>query len=433
MTIQPLTFERFEEALGPFERTGTGLRGYCPLCDQQTLLIKIYGPNEWEPTCESCRADPRKIRDMARGVLAGPPEPEPLPPKNGARSEPRVRSKTEAPKEADQPPPRRSVEIYSAADLVQQDLPEPEEIVPGFIYEGFNLFAGKGKTGKSWYSLDLAIAIAAGGRAFGTIPVKQGDVLYLALEDTQRRMKKRLLRRLQEAEAPRELFIAHDWPRIGEGCLGGIRKWLDQHPAARLVIVDVLKKVKPKGQVSRGVYDDDFDFVGYLKEIADEYAVALLGVTHTRKAEAVDVFDEVNASSGLTGAADAIVVWRRARGEDTARLSITGRDVEEEKADETAIVLQWHKLLGSWTILGTAGEVDMSTERGRILNLLRNAPEPLSPHEIAGALEKNAVTTRRLIGMMLEDGEVWRAGRGKYRAPLDVPNEESEGFDEQPA
>ncbi|WP_261994644.1 helicase RepA family protein, partial [Streptomyces sp. ME109] len=41
-------------------------------------------------------------------------------------------------------------------------------------------------------SLGLALAVAAGGQAFDSVPVQGGPVLYLALEDTPRRLQTRM-------------------------------------------------------------------------------------------------------------------------------------------------------------------------------------------------------------------------------------------------
>lgn len=64
-------------------------------------------------------------------------------------------------------------------------------VVPGYIAEGLTVLAGRPKLGKSWLALDLAIAVATGGAALGSTKVGQGDVLYLALEDNERRLCRR--------------------------------------------------------------------------------------------------------------------------------------------------------------------------------------------------------------------------------------------------
>lgn len=65
-------------------------------------------------------------------------------------------------------------------------------VVPGVIVEGLTIFAGKPKFGKSWLLLHAAAAVARGGFTLGNIHCKEGDVLYCALEDNQRRLQGRM-------------------------------------------------------------------------------------------------------------------------------------------------------------------------------------------------------------------------------------------------
>lgn len=95
------------------------------------------------------------------------------------------------------------VHYESAADLLARDFPEPKWAVGGLLSEGATVFAGAPKVGKSFMALGLAIAIASGGRALSSIPVEQGDVLYLALEDGDKRMKKRLRAMLNGGAVPK--------------------------------------------------------------------------------------------------------------------------------------------------------------------------------------------------------------------------------------
>jgi RecA-family ATPase len=86
---------------------------------------------------------------------------------------------------------------------------------PGHSARGFSVLAGKSKLGKSWLALNLALAVASGGTAIGSIDVEQGEVLYLALEDTKRRLQGRLRKILAatEAEPPAGLTLATSGPR----------------------------------------------------------------------------------------------------------------------------------------------------------------------------------------------------------------------------
>src|SRR5712691_6266175 len=82
--------------------------------------------------------------------------------------------------------------ILNAVELMALELPEPRWAVTGLIPEGLNIFAGRPKSGKSWLMLGIAIAVASGGRALGQVAVAPGDVLYLAMEDSPRRLKERI-------------------------------------------------------------------------------------------------------------------------------------------------------------------------------------------------------------------------------------------------
>lgn len=49
--------------------------------------------------------------------------------------------------------------------------------VPGYIAEGLTLFAGKPKLGKSWFCMEIGLAIATGSVCLGDVKCEQGDVL----------------------------------------------------------------------------------------------------------------------------------------------------------------------------------------------------------------------------------------------------------------
>ena len=79
--------------------------------------------------------------------------------------------------------------------LDQQVFPPLTYAIPGVIPEGFTVVAGAPKVGKSWFILSLCLAVASGGRALGALTVDQRKVLYLALEDGDRRLQERIWQR----------------------------------------------------------------------------------------------------------------------------------------------------------------------------------------------------------------------------------------------
>jgi AAA domain len=64
--------------------------------------------------------------------------------------------------------PRRKLGRLSAADLLMKELPPVRYVVPSYLAEGLTILAGWPMLGKSWLSLDLAIAVASGGLALSS-------------------------------------------------------------------------------------------------------------------------------------------------------------------------------------------------------------------------------------------------------------------------
>ena len=62
----------------------------------------------------------------------------------------------------------------TADRLMATDLPEPKWAIPELLPEGLTVVAGKPKVGKSWLALGLAVAVAANGKALGTIDLSEG-------------------------------------------------------------------------------------------------------------------------------------------------------------------------------------------------------------------------------------------------------------------
>src|SRR5579863_5008953 len=321
--------------------------------------------------------------------------------------------------------------IFSLSDLLSWEMPPVRWAVPEILPEGLTLLAGKPKLGKSWLALSLALSIAAGGVALGKQPVAQGDVLYLALEENARRLQARARQLLASMmEVPNGLEFALDWPRLAEGGLSHLEKYLKTHPNTRLVVIDTWAKVAPKTDHRRCTqYEGDYEALTPLKRLADTYHVSILAVHHLRKTGASDVLDEITGSTGMTGAVDGTLILKRERGQMDATLFVTGRDVEREQE----LALRFEAESAQWMLLGNAEEVGQSRARKAILDLLRERPqqqEGMRPREIAGALEKNYHTTRSLLGKMVDAGEITRVGSRYVASPLGTnhaPRSETRG------
>lgn len=289
-------------------------------------------------------------------------------------------------------------------------------VVAGLIPDGLTILAGKPKLGKSWLMLDIAVAVAMGGFTLDQ-KCAQGDVLYAALEDNQRRLHSRMKRVCQFGEWPPRLTFWTAMARLEEGGLDQLRSWIESAQRPRLVIIDVFTKVRRQKAGGEGVYDADYMAATPLKELADQTGVGIVVIHHLRKMGADDdPLDAVSGSTGLTGAADTILVLdRRSEG---VTLYGRGRDIEEIES-----AVQFRGDTCRWSMLGDAREVRLSSERRQIIDALRAEAEPMSPAQIADVTGMLPGNVRRLLHSMARDGEVRKERRGKYALPdINPPN-----------
>ena len=301
--------------------------------------------------------------------------------------------------------------VWNAADLMATDFPPPKWAVPGVIAEGVNLLAGPPKVGKSWLSLGLGIAVAAGGRAFGRIDVDGGPVLYLALEDTPRRLQSRMGKILAGRSAPAGLTLATACPPLPQGGDEAIAAWLDRNRDARMVIVDVFAKMRGASAPGASAYDADYAAVSRIKKVADAHSVAVICVHHVRKAGAEDALETVSGTNGLAGAADATLVLRRARGQADGLLFVTGRDV-----DEAEHALAFDSDAGAWRMLdGPSQDHALHDTRAAILRYLRANPGG-GPKAIADATGLSYDSVRKTCPRMVDAGQL-AVIAGRYRVP----------------
>lgn len=314
--------------------------------------------------------------------------------------------------------------IWRASELMAMRFEPVRWAIPGLVPTGLSILAGRPKLGKSWLGLGWGIDVSAGiGALGGKMPKSQGEVLYMALEDGAQRMQERLAMMLGDKRPPDDLNIVTEWSRTNEGGIEDLSTWLETHPGARLVVVDTFKRIRPKEKGNQRLYDLDYDAIAPLAALARDRRVAIVVVFHTRKGDSPDPLEMVSGTLGLSGAADAVMVLRRERGQADASLFVTGRDVEEQD-----LALRWQKEEDfGWTLLGNAEDFRRSRERQEILDSVAAMPG-MTPREVADALGKASGAVRYLLFAMVRDSEL-RVRDGKYypRTNANSPNSTSNG------
>ena len=217
----------------------------------------------------------------------------------------------------------------SMNDLYERVFPGRPPIIEGLLYPGVYLFVGAPKVGKSFLMAQLAYHVSKGLPLWG-YEVRQGAVLYLALEDDYPRLQGRLYRMFGEDSAA-DLHLSICAKQLNSGLEEQLKRFVREHPDTRLIIIDTLQKIREAG-AEKYSYANDYEVITRLKRFADGTGVCLLLVHHTRKQQADDKFDMISGTNGLMGAADgAFLLQKERRTDNAATLDISGRDLQDQR------------------------------------------------------------------------------------------------------
>ena len=229
-------------------------------------------------------------------------------------------------------------------------------IVEDILPAGVSMLAAKPKKGKSWLALELSMAVASGDIVLGCKKTIKGDVLYFALEDSDRRMNDRFIKTLiddsfEDAPPNAHLVSANALnviPRLGEGFEEKLDIYLSARPETNLVVVDPFTFIETPGKRGMRGYLEDYQVISKLTNLTrTKYPnLAILLVYHMRKENSQEVVDTVMGTTGIAGAVDNLLLLKRENRSSEAKLFLTGKDVEEAE-----YAMRFDKLTFSWKML----------------------------------------------------------------------------------
>ena len=293
-------------------------------------------------------------------------------------------------------------------------------IVDSLIPTGLTILAGAPKARKSWLAVDIALSVARGVACLDERKnlCPEGAVLYLALEDSERRLKDRLGQMLGDGPAwPANLYFETSWPRMDADGVPRLLDWIEATPGARLIVIDVFQKFRSATGAQAG-YAKDYADLTELQDLAREKNIGIILVHHLRKSGGGDPFERMTGSTGILGAADTLLVLDKGRG--GTRLLAEGKDIEPAALD-----ISFDDQAKRWRMVKPGAAVSSHPERDRIVAVLTASPQPLAPREIAEVTGQGADAVRQLLKTMADVGEIEKTGRGRYvarRAPAAWPS-----------
>lgn len=240
---------------------------------------------------------------------------------------------------------KKEIQFINSKKLICADLPPIMYLVSGMLSEGLGGLSAKSKLGKSWMSLQLAVAITLGEPFLG-FQTKKSGALYIDLENSPSLSQERLRTVLDGREPPDDLYFVYDFNLIGKGFEEDMEKFLFEHPEVKLIIIDVLQKVKPQKKKNQTDYEADYEVLTILKTIAEKYRVCIMPIYHDRKAvDPTDPFANMLGSTALMGTSDFIWnLYKEERKSPEATLAITGRTVKDAQYKVRRVGALWQNL-----------------------------------------------------------------------------------------
>ncbi len=293
----------------------------------------------------------------------------------------------------------------TVAELMNQHFVAPRWAIEDLLPEGLTLLTGAPKMGKSWMSLQIALAVSRGEKVLGDFLADKGEVLYLALEDSFRRLQQRVSILADDSKLVdnKNLIMCTELEGMENGGVTALESFLESHPNCRLVIIDTLPRFVPPPETKANAYQNDYKVYSKLQKLAIKHRIALVGVQHLRKAKASggDQLDEVSGSAGATGAADTIWVLKRQRTESTGSLMITGRDVDEKLFDT-----EFNKDTCKWSL---GGDNRGEQRRKTLVQLTTHfGSESFTYASVVDALGMSLTNSKRLVGDLVSASYVVR-------------------------
>ena len=301
-------------------------------------------------------------------------------------------------------------------DLMTKQFPDDDFLIEGLLSPGLTVVTGASKIGKSWLALQLVTALDQGGSFLGQLKARKCNVLYLALEDTPKRVQRRL-KKQDCIEFNNSRLETKRMTDLELRCLLKDRQY-------GAVIIDTLQKYK--GISDLNDYSQTVNGLSTLKDIADGLGIALIVIHHNRKNADGDQ-DHLHSALGSTGinaTADCTLTLKRKRGDAKATMLVSGRDIED-----ASYTLAWDKDCCSWTITESGAIKPAIPEaQQQILDLLESEDRAWYTWEIVAKTEKSKQAVNSILSRMKENGMIkspniglWQTVNGKHSLRESIP------------
>lgn len=283
-------------------------------------------------------------------------------------------------------------------------------LVEGLIAKGnLVVLGGRPKSGKSWMALQMASCLDM-GVPFLERQTRQSKVLYIGLEDGERRVHQRCHQLHWQPQQAATLFgIARfDHPTLGVPG-EGVNQIRDLTTSYEVVIIDTLIATLG-GHVSENDNVGMAVILNALAGIAHENDATIVLLHHTGKGIHEDVFSTLRGASAIRGGYDVGLVLERKQGEREAVLHAESRDVDVE-----SMTLRQAEDGAGWLYLGNSSAIkNVRAGKATLSVLLEQDGEDagMTADAIAEIRGVSPQAVRKQLSGLEESGHVLRRTQG---------------------
>jgi hypothetical protein len=302
--------------------------------------------------------------------------------------------------------------IGRVSDLMGEDLPPIQWIIPGLVSQGFGYLAAAPGTGKTWMLLQWALAVASGGRVFGHIQVEAAPVLFLALEDNKASLQERI--RLLGCERIPEGFyystMDAGWAPLDDGGLHQLENAiLATSPA--LVIVDTLTSISPDTKAGGNPYRAEYQSYIPVRALAEKHECAIIGSWHfTKGVRGIkrEIMEMTSGTIGLPAVSVNRIGMVREGDSNDARMKSNSK-----RGKEADLALRFDPQTGQWVLLGDTKEVQAKESRETVFSALEEHGV-VSFKDLLDMTSMDYNALLQLLQRLKREGAITSAGKGLY-------------------
>jgi biotin operon repressor len=305
----------------------------------------------------------------------------------------------------------------SAGELETQTAPLNWIVENLFLEAGAGILGGAPKSCKSFFALDLCVAIASGTPCAGRFrTLCQGPVVLLCAEDPTAVVSSRLTAlAAARGRALKDLplrVIVEPSVRLPDGIERLAATLAESQP--RLLLLDPLIRLHRADENSASEMSVILDG---LRGLARQSKTAILLVHHARKASSVNAGAGLRGSSDMAAFGDSNLYLRRVSQDGLLELKIEHRAAAPPQPLQLQLIVDQTGTQQTARFVVNEGEKNADDPTAtRILELLTASEQPLSSAVLREKLGVRNQTVAQALQYLVADGLILRAGRDGWRS-----------------